>query len=64
MTATETAAARNEYRANRASCTRHNAARFDELAQRIARELCDGEEMTAAHWVQASRILASGQDYA
>ena len=62
--ATHTAKARNEYRTLRASCARHSAARFDELACIIAHELSDGEDMLPADWVHAAQILVSGRDFA
>jgi hypothetical protein len=52
-------ALRAEYRTLRASCTRHTAERFDEVARGIAYELADGEEVTPAMWV-----VVAGQDYA
>lgn len=62
--ATHTAKARNEYRTLRASCARHSAARFDELARNITHELSDGEDVTPGDWLHAARILVSGYDCA
>lgn len=59
-----TAADRIEYRRLRASCDRHDAKSFDDIARGIASELSDGEEMTSGLWVSAARIICSGQDYA
>lgn len=56
--------ARAQYRTNRAACSRLTPARFDELAQGIARDLADGEDATPVHFLQAASILLSGQDYA
>lgn len=58
------AADRKAYAALRASCKRHNAKRFDDLAADIVRELRDGEAATSRMWVEAARMICSGQDYA
>jgi hypothetical protein len=52
------------YRSLRASCARHDAGRFDEIAGSIVHELRDGEEATPGMWIQAARIIYSEQDYA
>lgn len=57
-------AARAEYRSLRASCQRHDARRFDDVARRIAYELSDGEDITPSHYLQAARIICSGFDCA
>ena len=56
--------ARARYRALRASCKRHDARRFDEVAGGIVHDLCDGEDATPAMWVTAAEIVCSGQDHA
>ncbi len=59
-----TTQARNDYRTLRASCSRHTAKRFDEIAGDIAHDLADGEDITPALWVTAAQIVCSGQDCA
>lgn len=53
-----------EYRRLRQGCARHTTSRFDALAEAIAHQLADGEDVTANHLEQAAQILASGQDHA
>ena len=55
---------RAKYAALRASCKRHTAGRFNEIARRIAMELADGECETPANFIMAAHIICSGQDYA
>jgi hypothetical protein len=49
-----------KYAKLRAAST-HPASRFDALASEIVRDLSDGEDWTAEHWLSAARILVSGQ---
>jgi hypothetical protein len=59
---------RAEYRALRASCKRHDAKRFDRLAEGIWLEMNDGEDFDghgkAEGFVHAAHIIVSGQDHA
>lgn len=56
--------ARRAYAALRASCSRHSARRFNELARQIAHELSDGEEVLPVHFLSAARMLVAGFDNA
>ncbi len=64
MSNAATIAARAEYATLRASCMRHTAAKFNEVAKRIVHELSDGEEYTPGMFVNAARIICSGYDCA
>jgi len=64
MSNADVTAARAQYASLRASCKRHTAARFNEIARRIAMELADGECETPANFVMAAHIICSGQDCA
>lgn len=58
---TETATARTEYRALRATVKDLTKIGFDSLAQRFVHEIADGERERPCDWVMAARWIASGE---
>jgi hypothetical protein len=55
---------RAEYSTIRASCARHSARRFNEIAASIAHELADGEDIAPSLYLRAARMICAGSDCA